>query len=93
MASGLLYGHQILLPSMLVLLPTFTPGSNYLLPAKKLISNTVLYWNCKWSANNFSLQQYMAGGDWGGGGGGGGGFFLEILVVGKYVQFRKHQFL
>ena len=27
--------------AMLVLLPTFTLGSNYLLPAKKLISNTV----------------------------------------------------
>ena len=40
MASWLLYGHQILLPSMLVLLPTFTLGSKYQL--KKLISNTDL---------------------------------------------------
>ena len=30
MASGLLYGHQILLPRMLVLPPTFTLGSNQL---------------------------------------------------------------
>ena len=29
-------GHQILLQSMLVLLPTFTLGSKYLLPAKKV---------------------------------------------------------
>ena len=36
MASGLLYDHQILLPSMLVLLLTFTLGSKYLLPAKKV---------------------------------------------------------
>ena len=35
MANGLLYDHQILL-SMLVLLPTFTLGSKYLLPAKKV---------------------------------------------------------
>ena len=28
----LLYGHQILLPSMLVLLPIFTLGGKYLLP-------------------------------------------------------------
>ena len=27
--------------NMLVLLPTFTPGSKYLLPAKTLIANTV----------------------------------------------------
>ena len=33
-ASGLLDDHQILLPNMLVLLPTFTLGSKYLLPAK-----------------------------------------------------------
>ena len=42
MASGLLYDHQILLPSMLVLLLTFTLGSKYLLPAKKFISITVV---------------------------------------------------
>ena len=35
MESGLVYGHQILLPSMSVLLPTFTLGSKYLLPDKK----------------------------------------------------------
>ena len=40
MGSGLLYCHQILLPSMIVLLPTFTLGSKYLLPAKKLISDS-----------------------------------------------------
>ena len=40
MASGLFYSHQFLLPGMLVLLPTFTLGSKYLLLAKKLISNT-----------------------------------------------------
>ena len=39
MASGLLYGHQILQSSMLVLLPNFTLGSIYLLSDKKLISN------------------------------------------------------
>ena len=33
-SSGLLDDHQILLPNMLVLLPTFTLGSKYLLPAK-----------------------------------------------------------
>ena len=36
MANGLLYGHHILLLSMLVLLPTFTLGSKYLLPVKKV---------------------------------------------------------
>ena len=41
MASGLLYSHRCLLPGMLVLLPTFTLGSKYLLPAKKFNSNTV----------------------------------------------------
>ena len=29
-------GNQFLLPVILVLLPTFTPGSKYLLPAKKV---------------------------------------------------------
>ena len=36
MASGLLYGNQMLLP-------TFTMGSKYLLPAKKIISNTGIF--------------------------------------------------
>ena len=39
--SGLLYGHQILLPSMLVLLATFTLGCKYLLPSVK-----VNFWHC-----------------------------------------------
>ena len=46
MATGLFYGHQYLLVGMLVLLLPFIPGSKYgskyLLPHKKLISNTVL---------------------------------------------------
>ena len=48
MASGLLYDHQILLPSMLVLLPTFKLGCKYLLPAKKLISNTAVIPPFQW---------------------------------------------
>ena len=38
--NWLSYGHQCLLPGVLVLLLPFIPGSKPLLPAKKLISVT-----------------------------------------------------
>ena len=42
MATGLLHGHQYLLLGMLVLQLPFISGRKYLLPAKKLISNTAV---------------------------------------------------
>ena len=38
--KGTVLGLQVLLPGMLVLLLAFKPSSKYLLPIKKLISNT-----------------------------------------------------
>ena len=40
--TGLLYSKQCLQLGMLVLLFPYIPGSNYLPPAKKLISNSIL---------------------------------------------------
>ena len=56
MASGLLYGHQSLLSSMLVLLPTFTLGSKQLLPDKK-----VNFYH--WTLNQGSLSLSLSEGD------------------------------
>ena len=39
--KGLFNGHQYMPLGMLVLLLLFIPGSKYLQPAKKLISNTI----------------------------------------------------